>query len=77
MSQKKARALRQAQGPLRFELKGINNEIRDFRAARTIERREALKVEKAEIKKERAEIRKAQAAYALGGGLAGLLGRWA
>lgn len=57
MSQKQARARRQAAGPVRFEGKRIDNEIRDVRAARTIERREALAVEKAEIKKERAANR--------------------
>lgn len=76
MSQKKARALRQAAGPVRFEGKRIDNEIRDVRAAHTIERREALKVERADIKRERAEVRKSIAANPLGGGLSGLLGRW-
>lgn len=72
MSQKTARARRQAQGPLRFELKGIENEIRDIRASETIQRREALAVEKVEIKKERAERRQVRNGF-----LRGLLGRWA
>ena len=76
MSQKKARAARQAAGPLRFELKGIENEIRDIRASETMQRREALAVEKVEIKKERAEIRRSIAAHPLRGGLSALLGRW-
>ena len=73
MSQKKARAARQAQGPARFEGKRIDNEIKAVRAARTIEAREALKVEKAEIKKERAEARKSRG---LGQWWSSLLGRW-
>ena len=77
MSQKKARAARQAQGPLRFELKGIENEIRDIRASETVRRREALAVEKAEIKRERAKVRRALVDNPLSGGLRGLLGRWA
>lgn len=73
MNQKKARARRQAFGPARFEGKRIDNEIRDLRAARTIEAREALAVEKAEIKKERAEAR---ADRGFGQWWSALLGRW-
>jgi hypothetical protein len=70
MSQKTSRARRQAAGPVRFEVKGIENEIRDLRAAQTIEQREALAVEKAEIKKDRLARR------TLRSGLAALVGRW-
>ena len=73
MSQKTARRRRQAQGPARFEGKRIDNEIRDVRAARTIQRRELLEVEKAELKKERAEARKGRG---LGQWWSSLLGRW-
>ncbi|WPM94376.1 hypothetical protein VG1_CDS0052 [Arthrobacter phage Cupello] len=73
MSQKTARARRQAAGPVRFEVKALENEIRDIRAAQTIERREALKVELAEIKKERAEARRGRV---LGQWWSSLLGRW-
>ena len=75
MSQKKARAARR-NNPGRFAVMALDNQIRDLRAAQTIERREALKVEKAEIKRERAEIRRSIAEHPLRGGLSGLLGRW-
>ena len=72
MSEKKARAARQAD-PARFEAKRASNEIRDLRAARTIEQRQALAVEKVEIKKERAEARKGRG---IGQWWSSLLGRW-
>lgn len=72
MSQKTARAARR-NNPGRFEEKRVNNEIRDLRAAQTIERREALAVEKAEIKKDRAEARKGRG---IGQWWSSLLGRW-
>ncbi|AYN58806.1 hypothetical protein PBI_AMELIA_50 [Arthrobacter phage Amelia] len=72
MSQKTARAARRKQAG-RFEEIRVNNEIRDLRAARTIEQREALAVEKAEIKKDRIARR---AVRPEGGIWSALMGRW-